>query len=72
MTVYRYEAVNRKGEYIRDSMEAASPEAARASLRSVGYMVVRLRPRGQSVRLRSAKPAPEDMAMLCHQTVSIL
>ncbi|MCC8090590.1 MAG: type II secretion system F family protein [Oscillospiraceae bacterium] len=76
MTVYRYEAVNRKGEYIRDSMEAASPEAARASLRSVGYTVVRLRPRGQSVRLcsalRSAKPAPEDMAMLCHQTVSIL
>lgn len=76
MPFYTYIARNTVGKTVRDSIEAASPELARASLRSAGFTPYEIRKqsffeRDFNIPLMG-KPKSKDMAIFCRQFSSIL
>lgn len=73
---YTYTALNAAGRRIGGNVEAASPEAAKASLRKSGYTVLDLRTAGALNRDIDlpflGNPTSKDMAIFCRQFASIL
>lgn len=76
MPTFDYVAVNRFGKQVRSSVEAATIETAKSSLRATGLTIMEIKP--QSVVNRDidlpfmGKPSSKDMALFCRQFVSIL
>ena len=76
MPSFSYVAVNRLGKRVKDSMEAASIENAKNSLRAAGYTIVEIKE--QSVLEKDinlpflGNPTSKDMAIFCRQFQSIL
>ena len=46
MPVYNYKAINRSGKTVKDSLEAASLDSAKSSLRSAGYALLDIKEQG--------------------------
>ena len=76
MPAFSYTAINVTGKPIRGSIEAATMEMAKLSLRGVGYTVVEIKRPGLLERDINipifGKPSSKDMAVFCRQFVSIL
>ena len=76
MPVYNYKAVNRSGKIVKDSLDAASLESAKTSLRSAGYTLLDIREQtmlNKDIELPFLdKPTSKDMALFCRQFLSIL
>ncbi len=76
MPVYVYTAVNTTGKRVSASIEAASPELARHSLREEGYTVYEVRPQGVMEKDFNipflGRPHAKEMAIFCRQFSSIL
>ena len=76
MPTFDYVAVNRFGKKVKSSVEAATIETAKNSLRATGLTIMEIKP--QSVVNRDidlpfmGKPSSKDMALFCRQFVSIL
>lgn len=76
MPSYNYTAIGKTGRRVRDSIDAASLEAAKNSLRGAGYTILDIQE--QNVLNRDinipflGNPGPKDMAVFCRQFVSIL
>ena len=76
MPTFDYVAVNRFGKKVKDSVEAASLETAKSSLRATGLTILEIKP--QNVMNKDidlpflGKPSSKDMAVFCRQFVSIL
>ena len=76
MPVYNYKAINRSGKTVKDSLEAASLDSAKSSLRSAGYTLLDIKEQGLLDKDISIpfldKPSSKDMALFCRQFLSIL
>ncbi len=76
MPAFSYTAINVTGKPIHGSIEAATMEMAKLSLRGVGYTVVEIKRPGLLERDINipifGKPSSKDMAVFCRQFVSIL
>lgn len=76
MPSYSYIAINRAGKRVKDSLEASSAEAAKNSLRAIGYTILEIKE--LSVLNRDidlpflGNPTAKDMAIFCRQFQSIL
>ena len=46
MPVYNYKAINRSGKTVKNSLEAASLDSAKSSLRSAGYTLLDIKEQG--------------------------
>lgn len=76
MPAYSYIAVNRLGKRVKDSLEAASLENAKNSLRAAGYTIVEIKEQSlleKDINLPFlGNPTAKDMAIFCRQFQSIL
>ncbi|MBQ8851265.1 MAG: type II secretion system F family protein [Oscillibacter sp.] len=76
MPVYNYKAVNRSGKTVKDSLDAASLDSAKSSLRSAGYTILDIREQNalnKDIELPFLNnPTSKDMALFCRQFLSIL
>lgn len=76
MPSYSYVAVSGRGKRVRDSMEAASLDMAKNSLRGAGYTILEIREQNalnRDIELPFlGNPTSKDMAIFCRQFVSIL
>ena len=76
MPVYNYKAMNRSGKTVKDSLDAASLESAKSSLRSAGYTILDIREQNmlnKDIEIPFLdKPTSKDMALFCRQFLSIL
>lgn len=76
MPVYNYKAINRSGKTVKNSLEAASLDSAKSSLRSAGYTLLDIKEQGLLDKDISIpfldKPSSKDMALFCRQFLSIL
>lgn len=76
MPVYNYKAINHSGKTVKDSLDAASLDNAKNSLRSAGYTILDIRE--QSMLNKDIeipfldKPTSKDLALFCRQFLSIL
>jgi len=76
LPIFDYAALSRSGKKVRDSVEAASLESAKASLRAAGLTILDIKP--QSVMRKElqlpflGKPGAKDLAVFCRQFMSIL
>lgn len=76
MPSFSYIAVNRLGKQVKDSMDAASIEAAKNSLRAAGYSILEIKELNalnKDIELPFlGNPTAKDMAIFCRQFQSIL
>lgn len=76
MPVYVYTALNTRGKRVSASIEAASPELARNSLREEGFTVYEVRSPGMWEKDFNiplfGRPGSKDLAVFCRQISSIL
>lgn len=76
MPTYQYEAIAASGKKVKKTIEAASVDAARNSLRGAGYTLLSLKEVGalqKDIDLPFlGKPKPKDLALFCRQYVSVL
>ena len=76
MPVYNYKAINRSGKTVKNSLEAASLDSAKSSLRSAGYTLLDIKEQGlldKDIEIPFLdKPSSKDMALFCRQFLSIL
>ncbi len=76
MLTFKYTALNRAGKRVKGSLEAASVETAKSSLRHGGYTILEIYEPGAMERDISlpflGKPKSRDMAVFCRQFVSML
>ena len=76
MPVYNYKAVNRTGKTVKSSVDAASLDSAKKSLRSAGYTILDIREQtmlNKDIEIPFLdKPSSKDMALFCRQFLSIL
>lgn len=76
MPVYNYIAIDRNGKRIRKSLESASLETAKNSLRGIGYTLLEIKEQtalNKDIELPFlGNPSAKDMAVFCRQFVSIL
>ena len=76
MPVYNYKAIDRNGKKIKKSMDAASLDAAKNTLRSIGCTILDIREQNvlnKDIELPFlGNPKAKDMAVFCRQFVSIL
>ena len=77
MPAFTYIAINNKtGKRVKGSFEAATLDAAKNSLRGVGYTIVEIKPPSIFEKEFNipfiGRPKPKDMAIFCRQFVSIL
>lgn len=77
MPAYSYTALDARGKKkIKDSVEAASIESAKNSLRAAGYTVLEIKEQSafnKDINIPFlGKPKAKDMAVFCRQFVSIL
>ena len=76
MPSYSYVAINRAGKQVKDKMEASSAEAAKNSLRAIGYTILEIKELSvlnQDIDLPFlGNPTAKDMAIFCRQFQSIL
>ncbi len=76
MPAYNYTALTRSGKKVKESIDAASLDTAKSSLRGAGYTILEIKE--QTVLDRDidlpflGNPKPKDMAVFCRQFVSIL
>ena len=76
MPSYSYIAINRAGKQVKDNLEASSLDAAKNSLRAIGYTVLEIKELSvlnQDIDLPFlGNPTAKDMAIFCRQFQSIL
>ena len=76
MPSFSYVAINRAGKQVKDNLEASSIDAAKNSLRAIGYSVLEIKELGvlnQDIDLPFlGNPTAKDMAIFCRQFQSIL
>jgi len=76
MPSFSYIAVNRLGKRVKDTVDAASLENAKNSLRAAGYSILEtkeLNALNKDIELPFlGNPTPKDMAIFCRQFQSIL
>jgi type IV pilus assembly protein PilC len=76
MPSYGYIAVNKVGKRVKDSVESASLESAKNSLRAAGYTIIDIKEQGvldKDINLPFlGNPTAKDMAIFCRQFQSIL
>ncbi len=76
MPIYSYEVIGITGKRTKDTVEAASLEVAKSSLRSAGYTVLEIKeqnPLNRDIELPfMGNPKAKDMAVFCRQFLSIL
>lgn len=76
MPSYTYTAISRSGKRVRESVEAASLETAKNSLRGAGYTILEIKEQNalnRDINLPFlGNPKAKDMAIFCRQFVSIL
>lgn len=76
MPTFSYIAINRMGKRVKDSVDAASVENAKNSLRSAGYTILEIKELGlleKDIDLPFlGNPTAKDMALFCRQFQSIL
>lgn len=76
MPSFKYTALDRRGKKIKGSLEAASVETAKNSLRQTGYTILDIYEPGamdKDIDLPFlGNPGAKDMAIFCRQFVSIL
>ncbi len=76
MPSYSYVAVSRTGKRVKDSVEAASLENAKNSLRAAGYSIIEIKEQSaleKDIDLPFlGNPTSKDMAIFCRQFQSIL
>ena len=76
MPSYNYTAISRHGKRVRESVEAASLENAKNSLRNAGYTILDIKEQNALNRDIDlpflGNPKAKDMAIFCRQFVSIL
>ena len=76
MPSYSYVAVNRLGKRVKASVEAASIENAKNSLRAAGFTILEIKEQGvleKDIELPFlGNPTAKDMAIFCRQFQSIL
>ena len=76
MPSYSYIAINRAGKRVKDKLDASSVEAAKNSLRAIGYTLLEIKELGaldKDIDLPFlGNPTAKDMAVFCRQFQSIL
>ena len=76
MPSFSYVAINRAGKQVKDNLEASSIDAAKNSLRAIGYTVLEIKDLSvlnQDIDLPFlGNPTAKDMAIFCRQFQSIL
>ena len=76
MPSYSYTAITSQGRRVKESVEAASLETAKNSLRGAGYTILEIREQNALNRDIDlpflGRPKAKDMAVFCRQFVSIL
>lgn len=76
MPSYTYTAISRSGKRVRESVEAASLETAKNSLRGAGYTILEIKEQNalnRDINLPFlGNPKAKDMAIFCRQFLSIL
>ena len=76
MPVYNYIAIDRNGKKIKKSLDSASLETAKNSLRGIGYTILEIKEQtvlNKDIELPFlGNPTAKDMAVFCRQFVSIL
>ena len=76
MPSYSYTAISRRGKRVKESVEAASLETAKNSLRGAGYTILDIKEQNalnRDIELPFlGNPTAKDMAIFCRQFVSIL
>ena len=76
MPSYSYIAINRAGKRVKDNLEASSAEAAKNSLRAIGYTILEIKELSileKDIDLPFlGNPTAKDMAIFCRQFQSIL
>lgn len=76
MPVYNYTAIDRSGKKIKKSLEAASLDTAKSTLRGIGCTILDIREQNalnKDIELPFlGNPKAKDMAVFCRQFVSIL
>ena len=76
MPSFSYIAINRAGKQVKDSVEAATMDTAKHSLRALGYTILEIKELGalnQDIDLPFlGNPSAKDMAIFCRQFQSIL
>lgn len=76
MPAFTYTAINTTGKRVNGSIEAATLDMAKSSLRGVGYTIVDIRSPSLFERELNVpfmgRPSSKDMAIFCRQFISIL
>lgn len=76
MPIYSYEVIGITGKRTKDTVEAASLEVAKSSLRNAGYTILEIKeqnPLNRDIELPfMGNPKAKDMAVFCRQFLSIL
>lgn len=76
MPSYSYIAINRAGKRVKDKVDASTAEAAKSSLRAIGYTILEIKELGvldKDIDLPFlGNPTAKDMAIFCRQFQSIL
>lgn len=76
MPGFNYTAIDRNGKRVRSSLDAASIETAKSSLRGAGYTILDIKEQttlNRDIEIPFlGKPKAKDMAVFCRQFVSIL
>ena len=76
MPSYSYTAISRRGKRVKESVEAASLETAKNSLRGAGYTILDIKEQNalnRDIELPFlGNPTAKDTAIFCRQFVSIL
>ncbi len=76
MPIYNYIAVDKNGKKVKKSVDSASLETAKTSLRGIGYTILEIKEQSalnKDIELPfMGNPNAKDMAVFCRQFVSIL